>query len=127
MDEKVNEWILRDCTRPSASKFRAPALLVPKKQYKGILANDRRRAYLEDSLDCIRGDTFSDIDLKDGYYQQMIHEKDIHKTRYTTPSSGHYEMLRVLWFDQCRGKIPKIFRGLDLMKKEPKDQFLTGC
>jgi hypothetical protein len=35
-DGKVDEWIMKSCTRPSISRYGAPTLLVPKKQYEGI-------------------------------------------------------------------------------------------
>eukprot|EP01126_Amoeba_proteus_P054990 TRINITY_DN6795_c0_g2_i5.p1 TRINITY_DN6795_c0_g2~~TRINITY_DN6795_c0_g2_i5.p1 ORF type:complete len:164 (-),score=9.80 TRINITY_DN6795_c0_g2_i5:385-876(-) len=112
MDNKVEEWNLRGYTRPSTPCYGVPVLFAPKKQYKGILAKDRIRAYvnykklnditikskypipcLEDSIDNIRGDVFSDINLKDGYHQQRIQEEDVYKTEYITLLRRHFEML----------------------------------
>jgi hypothetical protein len=83
---------MRSCARPSTSRFGAPSLLVPKKQYEGITAKDMLRAcvnykklnditvkskypmpYIEDLLDRVKGQIFSVIDSEDFYHQTRIH------------------------------------------------------
>jgi hypothetical protein len=138
VDDKVEEWIMRSCTRPSISRYGAPTLLVPKKQYEGILAKDLLRTcinykrlnditvksrypmpYLEDSLDRIRGNKFTGIDLEDGYHQQAIHEEDIHKSGYVTPSGKHFEMTRV-HYGMCNAGTEFQKNMDELFSQEPK-------
>jgi hypothetical protein len=110
---KVLSWIEKGIARRSVSRYGAPALLVPKKQYEGIAKEDMMRAcvnfkklnsitvksdyplpYLEDIMDGAQGDIFSVLDGDDFYHQIAIAKRDQYKTG-TNADGIHIEFTRV--------------------------------
>ncbi|KAK4382892.1 Transposon Tf2-12 polyprotein [Sesamum angolense] len=75
LKKQLEELLEKGFVRPSTSPWGAPVLFVKKKD------------------DQLKGATiFSKIDLRSGYWQLRIAEKDILKTAFRT-RSGHYEFL----------------------------------
>ncbi|MCO5553671.1 hypothetical protein L7F22_007197 [Adiantum nelumboides] len=102
---KVNELVEKGIVRPSSSSFCSPILLVHKKDgtyrmcvdYRALNKITNKNRFLvpriEDLFDKLQGSTyFSRIDLKSGYHQIRIVNKDILKTAFRT-TFGLYEYL----------------------------------
>ncbi|PIK44331.1 hypothetical protein BSL78_18804 [Apostichopus japonicus] len=96
-----------DIIRPSCSPFASPVVLVRKKDgtlrfcidYRKLNAKTIKDAYalprIEESLDALAGAKwFSSLDLKSGYWQIEVEEKEKYKTAFTTPF-GFYECNRM--------------------------------
>ncbi|MCO5593953.1 hypothetical protein L7F22_047972 [Adiantum nelumboides] len=102
---QVNELVEKGMVRPSSSPFCSPVLLVQKKDDTYCMCVDYRAlnritiknrcpvSRVVDLFDKLQGSTyFSRIDLKSGYHQIRIVDKDIVKTAFCT-TFGLYEYL----------------------------------
>ena len=94
--------------RPSNSPYSSPVVLVRKKDGSLRFCIDMRRinartpadAYpvprIEETLDALKGSQwFSTLDLKSGYWQVPLAEKDKHKTALTVGGLGFWECNRM--------------------------------
>src|SRR4051812_19917100 len=103
LKEKIRELQAKGFIRPSSSPWGAPVLFVDKKDgslrmcvdYRSLndvtIKNKYPLPIINDLFDQLEGPcVFSKIDLRSGYHQVKIREKDIPKTAFTT-SYGLYE------------------------------------
>ena len=105
LKSQIQELTTLGFIRPSFSPWGAPVLFVKKKDGSFRLCIDYRELNkatiknkypiprIDDLFDQLRGATcFSKIDLRSGYHQLRIKEKDISKTSFRT-RLGHFEYL----------------------------------
>ncbi|GBM46022.1 Retrovirus-related Pol polyprotein from transposon 412 [Araneus ventricosus] len=111
--ENEVQWMLKeDVIQPSDSPWSSPVVLVKKKNGEWRFCVDYRRLNkiakkdvyslprIDDSLDCLAGaKIFSMMDLKSGYWQIEVDDKDREKTAFVT-SDGLYEF-KVMPFGLC--------------------------
>ncbi|CAH9107428.1 unnamed protein product, partial [Cuscuta europaea] len=103
LKEQLEELLEKGYIRPSVSPWGAPVLFVKKKDGSLRLCIDYRELNqatiknkyplprIDDLFDQLKGAcTFSKIDLRSGYHQVRIAEKDVPKTAFRT-RYGHYE------------------------------------
>jgi hypothetical protein len=103
LESQLNDLLSKGYIRPSKSPWDAPILFVKKKDgslrlcvdYCGlnklIIKNKYPLPQVDDLFDHLYGSKiFSKIDLKSGYNQIRIKERDIEKTRFRS-RLGHYE------------------------------------
>lgn len=109
---QVQEMLNDDVIQPSKSPWSSPVVLVKKKDgtlrfcvdYRKLNDITKKDVYplprIDDSLDRLRNAKFfSSIDLKSGYWQIEVDERDREKTAFVTPD-GLYEF-KVLPFGLC--------------------------
>ncbi|KAG8473117.1 hypothetical protein CXB51_035070 [Gossypium anomalum] len=102
---QIKELLDRGFIRPSISPWGAPVLFVKKKDGTMQMCIDYRQLNkltiknkyplprIDDLFDQLKGaSVFSKIDLRSGYHQLRVKEKDIYKTTFKT-RYGHYEFL----------------------------------
>lgn len=109
---QVKEMLRDDVIQPSTSPWASPVVLVKKKDqslrfcidYRRLNSVTKRDVYplprIDDTLDRLRdAKFFSSLDLKSGYWQIEVDERDREKTAFVTPD-GLYEF-KVLPFGLC--------------------------
>ncbi|KAL0329277.1 UNVERIFIED_CONTAM: Transposon Ty3-G Gag-Pol polyprotein [Sesamum radiatum] len=117
LKKQLEELLEKGFVRPSTSPWGAPVLFVKKKDRSMRLCVDYRQLNrvtvkikyplprIDDLLDQLKGaTTFSKIDLRSGYWQLRIAEKDILKTAFRT-CYGQYEFGDAIWVDKCTSSI----------------------
>ena len=105
--DHIQELLNKKIIQPSKSPYASPVVVVRKKTGEIRLCVDYRELNsktipdafplprIDDSLDALGGSSFfSVMDLKSGYYQVAMDEKDREKTDFTTPF-GLFEYLRM--------------------------------
>ncbi|KAM7287740.1 retrovirus-related Pol polyprotein from transposon 17.6 [Ixodes scapularis] len=112
IQEQVQEMLNDDIIQPSSSPWASPVVLVKKKDgtlrfcvdYRQLNAVTKKDVYplprIDDTLDRLRHSRyFSSMDLKSGYWQIEVDERDREKTAFVTPD-GLYEF-KVMPFGLC--------------------------
>lgn len=112
IENQVREMLRDDVIQPSNSPWAAPVVLVKKKDgtmrfcvdYRRLNKVTKKDLYplprIDDTLDRLRhARYFSSIDLKSGYWQIEVDERDREKTAFITPD-GLYEF-KVMPFGLC--------------------------
>nr|GEX05872.1 putative reverse transcriptase domain, aspartic peptidase domain protein [Tanacetum cinerariifolium] len=105
LKDQLEELLERGFIRPSVSPWGAPVLFVKKKDgsmrlcidYRELNKITIRNRYplprIDDLFDQLQGAMhFSKINLRSGYHQLRVKEKDVSKTAFRT-RYGHYEFL----------------------------------
>jgi hypothetical protein len=105
LQNQLTDFLKRGLIRPYSSPFGSPILFVKKKDgtmrmvidYPSLNKITIKNRYplprIDDLLDRLHGATiFTSLDLMSGYHQIRLHESDVPKTAFRTPS-GLYEFL----------------------------------
>jgi hypothetical protein len=105
LKEQLQKLLDKGFIHPSISRWGAPVLFVKKKDgsmrmcidyqelNKVMIKNRYPLPRIDDLLDQLQGArVFSKVDLRSGYHQVRVKEKDIPKTAFRT-RYGHYEFL----------------------------------
>ncbi|UYV74293.1 hypothetical protein LAZ67_11002900, partial [Cordylochernes scorpioides] len=112
IQDEVNKMIENHIVKPSESPWSSPVILVRKKDgtwrfcvdYRRLNKITKKDVYplprIDDALDSLAGSSyFSTVDLRSGYWQIEVDEKDREKTAFITPD-GLYEF-QVMPFGLC--------------------------
>ncbi|KAJ9544258.1 hypothetical protein OSB04_023965 [Centaurea solstitialis] len=105
LSNQLQELLDKGFIRPRSLPWGAPMLFVKKKDgslrmcidYRELNKLTIKNRYplhrIDDLFDQLQGASFfSKIDLRSGYHQLRVHEKDVHKTAFRT-RYGHYEFM----------------------------------
>ncbi|UYV67046.1 K02A2.6-like, partial [Cordylochernes scorpioides] len=119
IQDEVNKMIENHIVKPSESPWSSPVILVRKKDgtwrfcvdYRRLNKITKKDVYplprIDDALDSLAGSSyFSTMDLRSGYWQIEVDEKDREKTAFITPD-GLYEF-RVMPFGLCNAPATRI-------------------
>jgi hypothetical protein len=112
VEDQIKDYLEKGWIQPSSSPYGAAVLFVQKKDgslrmcvdYRGlnkVTVKDRfPLPRIDDLIDKLYGATmFTSLDLRSGYHQIRVAEKDVHKTAFVT-HKGLYEY-RVMPFGLC--------------------------
>ncbi|GBM89899.1 Retrovirus-related Pol polyprotein from transposon 297 [Araneus ventricosus] len=112
IENEVQRMLKEDVIQPSDRPWSSPVVLVKKKNgewrfcvnYRRLNKITKKDVYplprIDDALDCLAGaKIFSMMDLKSGYWQIEVDDKDREKTAFVT-SDGLYEF-KVMPFGLC--------------------------
>nr|GEY62819.1 hypothetical protein [Tanacetum cinerariifolium] len=129
--KQLQELSHKGFIRPSSSPWGAPVLFVKKKDGSFRMCIDYRELNkltiknhyslprIDDLFDQLQGlSVYSKIDLRFGYHQLLVREKDISITAFRT-RYGHYEF-QVMSFGLTN--VPAVF--MDLMNREEHEEHL---
>ena len=112
LDRQISKMITQGIIRESVSPYNSPLWIVPKKldasgERKWRIVVDYRKLNdvtvfhsfplpsIESILDQLgHSKYFTTLDLASGFHQILMHENDIPKTAFSTPT-GHYEYIRM--------------------------------
>nr|GEY51176.1 hypothetical protein [Tanacetum cinerariifolium] len=124
LSEQLQELFDKGFIRPSSSPWRAPVLFIKKKDgsfrmcidYRELNKLTVKNCYpilrIDDLFDQLQGYiVYSKIDLRSGYHQLRVREKDVPKTAFRT-RYGHYE------FQDKKEHVEHLKVILELLKKE---------
>ena len=103
LKKQIEELMAKQFIRPNTSPWRAPVLLVKKKDESSRLCVDYRQLNkmtiknkyplprIDDLMDQLYGSSvFSKIDLRSGYHKILVNADDVQKTAFRS-RYGHYE------------------------------------
>ncbi|UYV82700.1 hypothetical protein LAZ67_22000606 [Cordylochernes scorpioides] len=121
IQDEVNKMIENHIVKPSEGSWSSQVILVRKKDGTWRFSVDYRRLYkitkrdvyplpnIDDALESLAGSSyFSPMDLRSGYWQTEVDEKDREKLAFITPD-GLYEF-RVMPFGLCNA--PATFKRM---------------
>ncbi|PAV90485.1 hypothetical protein WR25_22647 [Diploscapter pachys] len=107
VESTIKDLLRQGIIRPSTSPFSAPVVIVKKKDGSIRLCIDYTRLNriimpvsttiprTDDLIEATAGNEFfTTMDLRSGFFQIPIDERDIYKTAFTTLVAGHFEFLR---------------------------------
>ena len=100
-ENEIKAMAEKDLIKPSTSLWSSSAIIIPKKNggirfcidyrrlNKVIIPDSQPLPRIDDSLDALSGAKwFSTLDLKSGFYQVSVAEKDRPKTAFCIPGGG---------------------------------------
>lgn len=112
IQREVDKMLDKGIIEPSSSPWSSPVVLVKKKDnswrfcvdYRHLNHITKKDVYplprIDDALDCLHGAKyFSSIDLRSGYWQIAVDDKDREKTAFVTPD-GLYQF-KMMPFGLC--------------------------
>ncbi|UYV79703.1 hypothetical protein LAZ67_18000349 [Cordylochernes scorpioides] len=117
IQSEVEKMMETKIIRPSSSPWASPIILVRKKDgslrfcvdYRRLKKITKKDVYplprIDDALDTLSGSRyFSTMDMRSGYWQIDVDDKDREKTAFITPD-GLYELkCNAIWSMQCTSK-----------------------
>ncbi|GJZ99863.1 retrotransposon protein, putative, ty3-gypsy subclass [Tanacetum coccineum] len=138
LSEQLQELSDKGFIRPSSSPWGAPILFVKKKDglfrmcidYRELNKLTVKNRYplprIDDLFDQVQGSSvYSKIDLRSGYHQLRVHEKDILKTAFKT-RYGYYELQDILTYSKNKKEHEEHLKAiLELLKKEESAPILA--
>jgi transposase InsO family protein len=121
IDRQIDEWVAQGRIEPSQSEWASNVVIVKKKDgslrfcvdYRQLNEGTIKDSYplprIDDCLDCLGGATwYSTMDLRSGYHQVVMDERDKHKTTFVTRRGAY--AFNVMPFGLCNA--PATFQRL---------------